>query len=62
MMPKLRRRSPSCVVANVLDCNIAVCKFKLQLHYYIYFWSNAPRERYEPFYPLSFYREDFGIE
>ena len=40
------------VVANLLDYNIIVRKFKLQLLYYVYFWTNAPlEERYEP--PLS---------
>ena len=30
---KLIRRYPHGIVANTLDCNIIVCKFKLQSHY-----------------------------
>ena len=29
-------------------------EFKLQLHYYIHFWTNAPWERYEFSYPTSY--------
>ena len=29
------------VVANELDCNIIVNEFKLQLSYYVYFWTNT---------------------
>ena len=31
------RRILFCVVANMLDCDLKVSKFKLQLHYYIDF-------------------------
>ena len=33
--------SPHGVVANMLDCNIIVSEFKLQLHYYVYFQTNT---------------------
>ena len=29
------------IVANVLNCDIVVSEFKLQLHYYIHFWTNT---------------------
>ena len=35
------RGSPYGVVTNVLDCDIVESKFKIQLHYYIHFWTNA---------------------
>ena len=28
-------------IANVLDCDIVVSKFKLKLHYYVYFHNNT---------------------
>ena len=46
-------RSPHSLMANVLDCDIIVSKFKLQLSYYIHFQTNALWERYEPFYSPS---------
>ena len=39
-----RDNSPSCGVANVLDCDIEVCEFELQLHYYVYFRANTLAE------------------
>ena len=36
---------------NVLESDIVVSEFKLQLRYYIHFWTNAPLERYEALYP-----------
>ena len=33
--------SPCHVVANVLDCSVIVREFKLQLHYYVHFWTNT---------------------
>ena len=36
-----KKVSLHCVVANVLDCNIIESEFKLQLHYYIRFWTNT---------------------
>ena len=32
---------PHAVVANVLDYDIVVSKFKLQLHYYSQFWTDT---------------------
>ena len=37
-------------MVKVLDCGIIVSEFKLQLHYYINFWTNTHWERYEPSY------------
>ena len=37
----IRRGSLHGIVANMLDCNNVVNKFKLQLCYYAYFWTNA---------------------
>ena len=34
--------SPHCIMAKVLDCSLEVSKFKLQLCYYIYFWTKSP--------------------
>ena len=38
-------------VANVLNCNIIVNEFKLYLHYYIHFWTNAPGKGINPLIP-----------
>ena len=38
------------VLANLLNCSIIVNEFKHRLLYYIYFWTNAPWERYESLY------------
>ncbi len=32
------------VVANLLDCDITVTEFKLQLCFCIYFWTNRQKE------------------
>ena len=32
---------PHDIVANVLDNNLIVSKFKLQLHLYVHFWTNT---------------------
>ena len=41
----IHRRIPHCVVANVLDCNIRVSKFKLLSCNYIHFWTNTLGEK-----------------
>ena len=33
------------VIANVLDCDFVGSEFKLQLYYYIHFWTNTPLEK-----------------
>ena len=33
------QESPRCVVANVLDCNMVVNKFKLHSRSYVRFWT-----------------------
>ena len=33
--------SPSRIGANMLDCDIIVSEFKLQLFYDVYFWTNT---------------------
>ena len=58
-------------MASVLDCNIAESKFKLQLHFYIHFWTNILEKSMDslsshPSYGLVpllfFYKDDFGIK
>ena len=61
-------------VANVLDCDIIESYFKLQLCYYVQFWTIMfSWERYEhPYYPRPnywlnrttcfFYGDSFGIK
>ena len=41
------------IVANVLDCNIVVSKFKLQSHPYIYFGSDIIGKDINPFLSLA---------
>ena len=36
-----RKESPRSAVANVLDCDIVVSKFKLQRDYYVHFRTNT---------------------
>ena len=38
------------VAVNVLDYNIVVSEFDLQLHYYVHFRTNTLEEMYKPFY------------
>ena len=43
---------PCCIVANMLDCDNLVSKFKLQSSYYFHFWTNTLRKAMKPFiYP-----------
>ena len=44
-------RSPCGVVANVLDCDVSENNFKLQLCYYIHFWTNAFGKGMKPLIP-----------
>ena len=55
-MPKYCAGERSCrgAVAYTVDCNIVASEFEPQSHYYIHFWTNAPRERYEPPYSHSY--------
>ena len=39
------RWSPRGVGINVLNCDIVVNKFKLQLGYWVHFWTNTPGKR-----------------
>ena len=41
MMMMNIKGSPSCVVANVLDCDIVVSEFELQSRYYVHFQTNT---------------------
>ena len=43
---------PHSVVANILNCNIVVSKFKLQSCYYVYFWTNALGKGMNPLIPF----------
>ena len=40
-MQRLEESPPHCAVANVLNCNILVREFEIQLHYYTHFWCNT---------------------
>ena len=31
-------------MATILVCNIVVSEFEVQLHYYVYFWTNTLRK------------------
>ena len=58
------------IVTNVLDCNIIVNEFKLQLPYYVYFWTNTLGKgmnfliltSYRLNSTTSFYKNGFGIK
>ena len=56
------------VVANVLDCDVTVSEFELQLHYYVHFRTNILRKSMNPLTPLAllspqfFYKDSFGIK
>ena len=41
--------SPCGIVVNMLDCNIVVSQFKLQLPYHIHFQTNTLRKSMKPF-------------
>ena len=41
------------VVVNVLDCDIVVSEFELQLRYYVQFWTNNLGKGMKPIYPFS---------
>ena len=47
--PRTWRVSTPGVMANVLDSGLKVSEFKLQWHYYVYFQTNAPWKKYDPF-------------
>ena len=58
------------VMAKVLDCDIIVCGFELQLRYYIHFQINTPGKDKNSLIStavgkivplLSLYMDDFGI-
>ena len=42
-------------MANLLDSNTVISKFKLQLWYYIHFWTDTLGEKYKPIYPSKLY-------
>ena len=54
-MPPQRtaERSPHGVVANVLNCNIAVSKFELQSLHCIHFWTNTLGKAMNPLISLA---------
>ena len=41
VLKSYQKGNPYGVVANMLDCNIIVSKFKLKLCYYVHFWINT---------------------
>ena len=47
-----KRISPCGLVANLLDCDIIVSKFKLQLYYSVYFPTNIFWKGMNTFIPL----------
>ena len=58
-------------MANVLECDIVVSKFELQLHYYVHFRTNTFGKGMNPLIPLVmglvvpllfFYKDGFGIK
>ena len=51
---KYTSESPCGVLVYVLDCNILVIEFELQLPYNIHFWTNALGKRYEAPHPHSY--------
>ena len=62
---------PCGIVANMLDNNIVVSEFKLQLQYQANFQANIHEERYELLYTLAmgwivslsfFYKDGCGIK
>ena len=46
------------VVTNVLDCDIGLSRFKLQLHYYIHFRTKT----FGNSVTAIFYKDGFGIK
>ena len=59
-----------CIGAYVLDCNIVVSMFKLQLRYYIHFRTNILGKAWTPLFPsyglnsttTVLLQDDFGIK
>ena len=56
---------------DVLNYDIVLSKFKLQLHYYVHFWTNALEKGMNSFIPASyglnsimtiFFKNGFDIE
>ena len=48
------RGSPHVVMANMLDYDIIVSKFKHQSCFYVHFWTNTLRKSMKPFISLSY--------
>ena len=44
-------RNPYGLVANMLDWDIVVSEFKLQLHFYVHIQTNTLVKRHELYYP-----------
>ena len=44
--------NPCGVMANILNCSLAVSEFELPLYYYVYFWTNALRKGMNSLIPL----------
>ena len=49
----LPEESRHCVVANMLDCDIVVSEFKLQLFYYVHFQTNTLEKGMNPLIPTG---------
>ena len=45
---------PYGIVANALDCDLIVSRFKLQLHYYVHFLINIIGKGTNPPYPSRY--------
>ena len=63
--------NPLGVVANVMDCNLIVSEFELQLFYYIHYRTNTLGKYMNSIVPptmgqivplLFFYKDGFGIK
>ena len=44
----------SCIVANMLNCDIVVSKFELKSHYYVHFQINTFGKGMKPLIPSSY--------
>ena len=50
-------KSPSGLMANVLDCNILVSEFQLRLRYYVHFRIKTTGEGMNPLNPQLWVKE-----
>ena len=49
------------MMADVMDCDIIVSKFKLQSFLCLYFWPNTLGEIFEPVYPSKLWLKEYFI-